>query len=315
LNVILVGEESAGAQTLKLLANSSYKLVGVMASPTRKSAGGLTVWQLAEKMGYRTWPAELVKDPDFADVIRSEKVDLLLNVHSLFVIKGEIVSAPRYGSYNLHPGPLPRYAGLNAPSWAIYRGERGHGVTLHRMLAGIDTGTIAYQALFDIDDGDTGFSVSAKCIKSGMELIKKLLDAAERGPDHIPAIEQDFALREYFGKGTPEEGWLDWSRPAREVFNFVRAADYSPFQSPWQTPRARMGDEEIGFVKVALTGQACDEQPGTIAIKDGETVRVSCSDEWIEVKRVLKRGKISNAIDLLPHGSRMEWESAIATKV
>jgi methionyl-tRNA formyltransferase len=307
LNVLLVGEESAGAQTLKLLANSSHKLVGVMASPTRKSAGGLTVWQLAEKMEYRAWPAELVKDPDFAEVVRSEKVDLLLNVHSLFVIKEEIVAAPRYGSYNLHPGPLPRYAGLNAPSWAIYRGERRHGVTLHRMLAGIDTGSIAYQALFDIDDNDTGFSVSAKCIKLGMELIKKLLDAGETGPDQIPAIEQDFALREYFGRGTPEEGWLDWSRPAREVFNFVRAADYSPFQSPWQTPRSRSGDVEIGFLKVALTGQACDEPPGTIGRRDGETVRVSCADEWIDVKRVLKGGKVANAIDLLVPGSRLEW--------
>jgi methionyl-tRNA formyltransferase len=308
LNILLVGEESAGAQTLKLLANSSHKLVGVMASPTRKSASGLTVWQLAEKMGYRTWPAELVKDADFAEVVRSEKVDLLLNVHSLFVIKGEIVAAPRYGSYNLHPGPLPRYAGLNAPSWAIYRGERQHGVTLHRMLAGIDTGSIAYQALFDIDDNDTGFSVSAKCIKLGMELIKKLLDAAAIGPDHIPAIEQDFALREYFGRGTPEEGWLDWSRPAREVYNFVRAADYSPFQSPWQIPRSRLGDEEIGFVKVALTGQACDESPGTIGRRNGQAMWVSCADEWIDVKRVLTRGKVGNAIDLLVPGSRLEWK-------
>jgi methionyl-tRNA formyltransferase len=308
LNVLLVGEESAGAQTLKLLANSSHKLVGVMASPTRKGAGGLTVWQLAEKMGYRTWPAELVKDADFAEAVRSEKVDLLLNVHSLFVIKEEIVAAPRYGSYNMHPGPLPRYAGLNAPSWAIYRGERGHGVTLHRMLAGIDTGSIAYQALFDIDDNDTGFSVSAKCIKFGMELIKNLLDAAAMGPDQIPVIEQDFTLREYFGRGTPEDGWLDWSRPAREVFNFVRAADYSPFQSPWKTPRSRSGDEEIGFVKVALTGQACDEPPGTIGRRDGEVIKVSCADEWIDVKRVLKLGKVANAVDLLVPGSRLVWK-------
>jgi methionyl-tRNA formyltransferase len=304
---LLVGEESAGAQTLKLLASSSHKLVGAMASPTRKSAGGLTVWQLAEKLGYRTWPAELVKDAGFAEVVRSEKVDLLLNVHSLFVIKEEIVAAPRYGSYNLHPGPLPRYAGLNAPSWAIYRGERRHGVTLHRMLAGIDTGSIAYQALFDIEDNDTGFSVSAKCIKFGMELIKNLLDAAAISPDQIPVIEQDFTLREYFGRGTPEEGWLDWSRPAREVFNFVRAADYSPFQSPWQTPRSRLGDEEIGFMKVALTGEASDEPPGTIGRRNGEAVRISCADEWIDVKKVLKRGKVAHAIDLLVPGSRLEW--------
>jgi len=29
--------------------------------------------------------------------------------------------------------------------------------------------------------------------------------------------------------GTPEDGWLAWSRPARDVFNFVRAADFLLF--------------------------------------------------------------------------------------
>jgi methionyl-tRNA formyltransferase len=217
MNVLLVGEESAGAQTLKLLANSNHRLVGVMASPTRKAVGGMTVWQRAEQLGCRMWPAESVKDPAFAELIRAEEVDLLLNVHSLFVIKPEIVAAPRWGSFNLHPGPLPRYAGLNAPSWAIYRGERSHGVTLHRMLAGIDTGAIAYQTLFDVEETDTGLSVSAKCIKFGMELIRKLLETAAENPRAIPAIEQDAGRREYFGKGTPEDGWLDTgrARPAR----------------------------------------------------------------------------------------------------
>ena len=38
----------------------------------------------------------------------------------------------------------PEYAGLNAPSWAIYNGEPAHGVTLHWMEAAIDTGPIAW---------------------------------------------------------------------------------------------------------------------------------------------------------------------------
>ena len=309
MNVLLVGEESAGAQTLKLLADSDHRLVGVMASPTREAASGMTVWQRAEKMGCRRWPAESVKDPAFAEVIRGAEVDLLLNVHSLFVIKPEIVAAPRWGSFNLHPGPLPRYAGLNAPSWAIYRGERSHGVTLHRMLAGIDTGTIAYQTLFDIEESDTGFSVSAKCIKFGMELIRKLLETAAENPEAIPAVEQDLDRREYFGKGTPEDGWLAWTRPAREIINFVRAADYTPFPSPWRTPRSRMGDQEVAFVKTALTGRRCDAAPGTIGRSEGGQVWVAGADEWVEVRRLMVNGRPANAAEVLKPGERLEWES------
>jgi methionyl-tRNA formyltransferase len=309
MNILLVGEESAGAQTLKLLANGSHHLVGVMASPTRDAVGGMTVWRHAEKLGCPRWPAELVKDPAFADVIRAEKVDILLNVHSLFVIKPEIVAAPRWGSFNLHPGPLPRYAGLNAPSWAIYRGERSHGVTLHRMLAGIDTGSIAYHALFDIGENDNGLSVSAKCIKFGLELIGQLLDTAAKNPKAIPFIEQDLARREYFGRGTPEDGWLAWSRPARDVFNFVRAADYSPFPSPWRIPRSRMADQEVAFVRAALTGHPCDAPPGTIDQSGGGKVQVACADEWVEVSRLMVNGRYVSAAEVLKPGEKLEWNS------
>src|SRR5215813_9239982 len=142
MNVILAGEESAGIQTLKALARSDHRIVAVMASPTKKSLNSSTLWQAAAQMGLPTWPAALVKDPAFARRISDAEVDIILNAHSLFVMHGEVVEAPRVGSFNLHPGPLPRYAGLNVVSWAIYRGERTHGVTVHKMAAGIDTGPI-----------------------------------------------------------------------------------------------------------------------------------------------------------------------------
>ena len=309
LRVLLVGEESAGAQTMKMLANGNHRLVGVMASPTRKAVGGMTVWQHAEKLGVRTWPADLVKDPHFADVIREEKVDLLLNVHSLFVIKPEIVEAPIFGSYNLHPGPLPRYAGLNAPCWALYRGEKTHGVTLHRMRAGIDTGAIAYQAIFPIEENDNGFSISAKCIKHGLELIRQLLDTAAIDPNAIPAIEQDLSRREYFGKGLPENGWLAWSRPAREILDFIRAADYSPFPSPWPHPKSRLDGREVGFVKAARTGEPADAPAGTIAPHETGKVRIAAGDEWVIVSRVQLDDQYVNAAEALPTGARLAWES------
>src|SRR5262249_46383613 len=150
---------------------------------------------------------------------------------------------------------------------------------------------IAYQALFDIEESDTGFSVSTKCIKFGMELIRKLLETAVENPQAIPAIEQDLTHREYFGKGTPEDGWLAWSRPAREIFNFVRAADYFPFPSPWRNPRSRIGSQEVAFIKAALTGRRCDAAPGTIGRSGSGQVWVACADEWVEVSRLTVNGQ------------------------
>src|SRR5215510_7995404 len=206
MNVLLVGEESAGIQTLKALARSDHRIIAVMASPAKKSLGSSTLWQVAERMGLPTWPSPLVKDPAFARRIRDAEVDIILNAHSLFVMHGEVVEAPRIGCFNLHPGPLPRYAGLNVVSWAIYRGERIHGVTIHKMAAGIDTGPIVYQSLFDIESADSALTLYAKCTKEGVALLLRLLETASGDANAIPLTPQDLTGRQYFGKEVPENG-------------------------------------------------------------------------------------------------------------
>jgi methionyl-tRNA formyltransferase len=305
MNVLLVGEESAGIQTLKALTRSDHRIVAVMASPAKKSLSSSTLWQVAERIGLPTWPASLVKDPAFAGRIRYAGVDIILNVHSLFVMHGEVVEAPRIGSFNLHPGPLPRYAGLNVVSWAIYRGEQTHGVTVHKMAAGIDTGPIAYQSLFDIGDADTALTLYAKCTKEGVALLLRLLETASRDENAIPLLPQDLTQRQYFGKEAPENGRLNWSRQAREIVNLARACDYYPFPSPWGSPRARLGEQEICLIKARLTGESCDAAPGTIGRLAWPAVQVACADEWIWVDKALIEGKYLPAADILQPGARL----------
>ena len=105
------------------------------------------------------------------------KVNVLLNIHSLFIIHPEVLEVPRIGSFNMHPAPLPRYAGVNAVSWAIYRGERTHGVTIHQMVPEIDAGPIVHQVFFDIEM-DTALSLTAKCTQAGVRLVQQLLETA-----------------------------------------------------------------------------------------------------------------------------------------
>jgi UDP-4-amino-4-deoxy-L-arabinose formyltransferase/UDP-glucuronic acid dehydrogenase (UDP-4-keto-hexauronic acid decarboxylating) len=306
MNVLLVGEESAGIQTLNALTRSDHRIVAVMASPTKKSLSGSTLWQVAEQLGQPTWPAALVKDPAFAGRIRDAEVDIILNAHSLFIMHGEVVEAPRIGSFNLHPGPLPGYAGLNVISWALYRGERTHGVTIHKMAAGIDTGPIVYQSLFDIESADTALTLYARCTREGVALLLQLLETASRDENAIPLSPQDLTQRRYFGKDAPENGRVNWSRPAREIVNLVRACDYYPFPSPWGFPRARLGEREIGVIKARLTGETCDAAPGTVGRLVGTAAQVACADEWVLMDKALVEGRYLPAADILQSGARLE---------
>jgi len=292
MNIILIGEESAGVQMLHEIERTGHRVIAVMASPARVAASGACLWDAAGKLGLPTWPAQLVKDPLLAEKMRAEEVDILLNVHSLYVIHGAVLGAPRIGAFNLHPGPLPRYAGLNAVSWAIYRGERSHGVTVHWMAPEIDAGPIAYQSFFPIDESDTALSLSSRCVREGLPLMTRLLDVASRNPTEIPAIPQDLRKREYFDSNVPEGGRLSWQWPAERIVDFVRACDYFPFPSPWGHPRTRLGTQELAVVKARRTRLASDSPPGTVGEFTGEGVKVASSDEWLLVTR-LKVGKES----------------------
>jgi methionyl-tRNA formyltransferase len=305
VNVLLVAEESAGIQALRMLARSGHHIAGVLTAPPTRG-GGATVATVAESLLVPVLPSKRVKDPELADWMREQEIDLLLNVHSLYLIHGDVVAAPRIGSFNLHPGPLPAMAGLNTPCWAIYRGEPRHAVTLHWMEAGIDTGDIAYEAAFDLSEKDTGLSVSMRCVKEGMPLVARLLEDAEHGRDAIPRHRQDTSLRRYYGREAPEGGRIVWSRPARELVGLVRASDYSPFPSPWGQPQARLEQQPLAVTRAARTGERAAEPPGAVAAAEGDAVKVAAADEWILVERVQLNGKPVPAAEVLRPGMRLD---------
>jgi methionyl-tRNA formyltransferase len=266
------------------------------------SAVGATVAGVSARLGYRLWPARKSQDNGFAEAIQREQVDILLNVHGPYVLPAEVVAAPRIGSFNLHPGPLPRYAGLNAPSWAIYYGERAHGVTLHWMDSGIDTGPIAFAVELPIDDDETGLTLSAKCVRAGLPLLHDLLEAAAKGD--VPRTPQPVGPRRYYGRDVPHEGRLIWTESAHRIINFVRACDFAPFASPWGLPRAYLAGREIVVLKAHPTGDKSDAAPGVVGQRIGSDVLVAARDEWVRVRRVQVGSSTFPAADALREGDR-----------
>ena len=304
MKIALAAAESAGLQVLRTLGRSNHRVVAVMTAPPNGTSGS-TLWGVAQDMGIETWPAKLVKEPGLAERLRAEQVDILVNVHSLYIIHKEVLAAPHYGCFNLHPSPLPRYAGLNAISWAIYRGEKTHGVTVHKMQPEIDSGPVVYQSVFPIGEEDSALSLSFKCVQEGVRLMLKLLEVAAADPLNIPLIPQDLSQREYFGAGVPDGGQLFWSWPAEKIVNFVRACDYFPFRSPWGHPRTRLNDHELAIVKAGRTGTRSASPPGAVGQPADSGVLVSAVDEWVLVKKVKVGPEFLDAVNILKPGERL----------
>ena len=82
---------------------------------------------------------------------------------------GPQVLALARGAVNFHDGPLPRYAGLNAPVWAILNGERQHGISWHLIEGGVDEGDVLESRSFDIAPQDTALTLNTRCFEAAME--------------------------------------------------------------------------------------------------------------------------------------------------
>ena len=313
MNIVVAAQEAAGVQTVRLVEQSPHHLAAVLTGNEHDETNGrgVTVSAVAHELGAPVLPGARVQDPTFAAELRRRDVDVLLNVHSLHLIGPDVLAAPRLGSFNLHPGPLPEYAGLNVPSWAIYRGEAEHGVTLHWVAPRVDAGPIAFEASFPITTQDTGISVSAKCVQYGLPLISKLLTLLANDPDEIPRAEQDTTRRQYFGKDIPHRGWVPWNCSAEQVVNFVRACDYGPWPSPWRMPRTKstMTGVEIGILRASRTSEPTSASPGTVGRTEDHCALVATGDEWVLVSRAridgtsVRPGTVLRAGDFLEAGS------------
>jgi methionyl-tRNA formyltransferase len=293
MRFVLVGAESAGLRALRLLHRGPHDVAFVM---TRDES----MKRLAASLGVPVHDSKLVKDASTATMLRDHRVDVLLNVYSMFQVCAEVIEAPRVAAFNLHPGLLPHVAGRNPISAALYHGHDVHGITLHYMTVEFDAGAIAFQERIPVTTDDNALTLSTKCVAAGERLVGALLEAATTGT--LPSIEQDLSLRTYYGPEMPNGGSVDWTTSGRRVVDFVRAYDFLPFTSRWGHPRSAVGSRVIEIARARRTDRACDARPGTVGLVTDGGAEVATADTWVKVERVRVDGTYEDAAASLRPG-------------
>jgi methionyl-tRNA formyltransferase len=166
-------------------------------------------------------------DADSPIEIPASEFDYLFSIANLHVLPAELIARARKLAINFHDASLPRYAGLNATSWALMAHEKEHGVTWHEMTPAVDAGRIVRQTRFEIADGETAFSLNTKCYEAGLATFKSIVQDIGRGDI---SLTQQAGHRSYFGRDRRPDALatLDFSRPATELAALVRALDFGP---------------------------------------------------------------------------------------
>ena len=101
-------------------------------------------------MACRTEPvgkyAERFSDSD-VEAIRGLDLDFILRF-GFGIIKGDVLSVPRWGVWSFHHGDERDYRGRPPGFWELVNGERVVGSILQRLTERLDVGTILYRGFF-----------------------------------------------------------------------------------------------------------------------------------------------------------------------
>jgi methionyl-tRNA formyltransferase len=137
------------------------------------------------------------------------------------MLPAPVLAVARRGAFNMHGSLLPKYRGRVPVNWAILRGERETGATLHEMVDKPDAGRIVDQMAVPILPDDRAIEVFRKVTTAAEIVLDRALPRLVEGS--AQAVAQDLSQGAYFGARKAEDGRIDWRQGAREIHNLVRA--------------------------------------------------------------------------------------------
>jgi len=184
------------------------------------------VWfgSVAELAALHDIPVITPDDPNAPEVIaqvQAARPDFLFSFYYRNMLQKTLLDIPTRGAFNMHGSLLPQYRGRVPVNWAIIKGERETGSTLHVMNEKPDNGAIVDQQAVPILPDDTALEVFHKVTCAAEVALNRCLPGLLAGTAQLTP--QDLSLGGYFGGRRAEDGRIDWSHSAREIHNLVRA--------------------------------------------------------------------------------------------
>jgi methionyl-tRNA formyltransferase len=207
-------------------------------------------------------------------LIRAYEPDLAICWGFPWKIPQAALDVPRLGSINHHPGLLPRHRGPIPLAWAVREGDAAWGITWHRMDAELDTGNVLAQTTVPIEDDDVDIGdFGPRIIGAGLGLLPAVLDRVAAGDPGDPQPTEGASWAGHFEDD--DYALVDWSQPARQIHNQVRAWHLTFGMSGLVAPVAELDGKQVVLLQTRLT------DPG-----DGAR-RVECGDGpiWVVASR------------------------------
>jgi methionyl-tRNA formyltransferase len=267
MRIVFMGTPEFAVAPLEILMLNRAEVVAVYTQPDRAAGRGRVlvappVKTIAQKWGLPVYQPQTLKSGEEREALAALKPDVVVVAAFGQIFTQAVLELPARGFLNIHPSLLPLYRGVSPVPVAILNGDAFTGVSIMLLDRGVDTGPILAQAAVAITDWDTTGTLTEKLSRIGGQMLLEVLPRWVRG-DIAPRA-QGPAAASYTRMITKQDGEIDWTRPAIDVWRRVRA------YQPWPAGYTRWQGKQVKIIEAAVVPGQTDK-PGRVVPLVGET--------------------------------------------
>jgi methionyl-tRNA formyltransferase len=290
LRIIFMGTAELSCASLEKLADDKYfSVVAVVTQPDKPKGRELKLTPspvkiLAEKLMLPLLQPPKARDEKFIAELRELKPDLMVVVAYGQILPPAILDLPPHGCLNVHTSLLPKYRGAAPIQWAIANGEPETGVTIMKMDAGLDTGPILAVRRTPIFPTDDSQILHDRLAQLGAELLVETIPdyiAKKISPQPQPPEGSSYAA-----KIKKEDGQIDWSKPAGQIWNRVRA--FMPWPGAFTFLKAEPKLQLLKIWKAEIAEKS--GAVGTILSADKTGIVIGCGENTLRILELQREG-------------------------
>ena len=276
MNAVVFAYHDMGCTGTLALLEAGYDIAAIFTHPDNAAENHFfgSVARIAAERGILVYAPEDVNHPLWVDRIKAMSPDVIFSFYYRNLLCDEILNIAPAGAFNLHGSLLPKYRGRAPLNWALVNGETETGVTLHRMVHRADAGNIVAQLRVGIEGDDTALSLHRKLCSAAQTLLSDTLPALRQGT--VSETVQNHDQATCFGGRTPEDGRLDWEKPAQQLHNLVRAVT-----DPWPGAFSFVGASKFIVWTSRVRSDIPAAKPGTVM--SVAPLIIACGEGALEV--------------------------------
>ena len=287
LRIVFMGTPVFAVPALRALLDAGHEVVSVYSRPPRAAGRGMAlraspVQQKAEQAALAVRTPASLKSAEEQERFRALNADAAVVVAYGLILPKPILDGTRLGLFNVHASLLPRWRGAAPINRAIMAGDRETGVSIMRIIEGLDAGPECLDGRVAIAPDMTAGELHDRLAGEGARLMVEALAKLEAGNLNCLAQVEDGVT--YAEKIDPRETHIDWRLPAREVHDMIRAL--SPYPGAWFDLDINGKRERIRALRSTLASGA--GAPGTLL---DDRLTVACAEGAVRLTEVQRAGK------------------------